>query len=66
MNLINFLFILYLIIGVIVCYFDWIKYHKQTYESLNKDEIEDNMLNIYWIIVIALWPIFLIKLLVKS
>lgn len=66
MNLINFLFVLYLIIGIIVCYFDWIKYHKQIYESSNKDEIEDNMLNIYWIIVITLWPIFLIKLLFKS
>ncbi len=57
--------IVYFIIGLLYIWYDWKHYTHSLYNQY-KDNIEESMLYIYWIVVIMFWPFFIMERILKK
>ena len=62
------LFLIYIVIGILLTIYWWEKEQKQLYEEARKSEegVEKGAIEIYMMGLAALWPIKLIKNLIKK
>lgn len=59
--MIEFCIIIYLLIGIIYCIYDWNKFYKYKYYKFKeKHEVQEPMVILYWLFIISLWPIKII------
>jgi len=56
--MIELLFYIYMIFGLLYGIYDWNKNQKDAYkEAEDSGNLETNMVSIYWIFIILFWPI---------
>lgn len=64
--MIMWIFLTYIVIGIITSIIIWNKYYSEKYYKAKSDgDVEDGMVSIFLIIMILFWPLFIIGKLTK-